>query len=300
MGMDGNWFSLTVYPFLSPASTTFVKKVYKMNVIDRFLHYVSFHTTSDGQSETVPSSSRQLVLGQALVEELKSIGLDDAVLDGYGRVYAHLPATQGREAEPVCGLIAHMDTSPDASGEHIKPRMVDYTGGDIVLNPEKGIVMGAADFPVLGRYVGQTLIVTDGTTLLGADDKAGVAEIVSAVAWLAEHPEVPHGTVAVAFTPDEEIGCGADHFDFDRFHADYAYTVDGGALGGVEYENFNAANAGVKIHGRNIHPGSAKNIMKNAVLLAAEFISLLPAAETPAHTEGYEGFYHVNYCQAVE
>ena len=271
-----------------------------MNVIDRFLNYVAFPTTSDEASETDPSSARQLALAEALAAELKELGLADAGVDGFGRVYAHLPATPGREEEPTIGLIAHMDTSPDASGEHIRHRQVEYIGGDIVLNEEKGIVMRQADFPILERYVGQTLIVTDGTTLLGADDKAGVAEIVSAVAYLIAHPEIPHGPIAVAFTPDEEIGRGADHFDFARFHADVAYTVDGGTLGEVEYENFNAANAGVKIHGRNIHPGSAKNIMKNAVLMAAHFISLLPAAETPAHTEGYEGFYHVNYCKAVE
>ena len=271
-----------------------------MTVIDRFLRYVSYHTTSDESSESAPSTPRQLELARQLVKELGEIGVTDAVLDEFGRVYGHLPATPGQESLPVYGLIAHMDTSPDASGADIKPRKVSYTGGDIVLNEEKNIVMRAEDFPCLEHYKGKTLIVTDGTTLLGADDKAGVSEIMSAVAYLNAHPEVPHGTIAIAFTPDEEIGCGADHFDYDRFHADYAYTVDGGALGEVEYENFNAANAGVKIHGRNIHPGSAKNIMKNAVLLAAEFIGLLPAAETPAHTEGYEGFYHVNYCQAVE
>ena len=271
-----------------------------MTVIDRFLRYVSYHTTSDESSETTPSTSRQLELARQLVKELKELGVADAVLDTYGRVYGHLPATAGKESLPVYGLIAHMDTSPDASGADIKPRRVSYTGGDIVLNEEKRIVMRAEDFPCLERYQGKTLIVTDGTTLLGADDKAGVSEIMSAVAFLSGHPEVPHGTIAIAFTPDEEIGCGADHFDYDRFRADYAYTVDGGALGEVEYENFNAANAGIKIHGRNIHPGSAKNIMKNAVLLAAKFIGLLPAAETPAHTEGYEGFFHVNYCQAVE
>lgn len=271
-----------------------------MNVIDRFLRYVSFQTTSDESSESVPSTACQLELARALAEELREMGIEDAQVDDFGRVYGHLPATAGREAAPTCGLIAHMDTSPDASGANIRPRMVEYTGGDIVLNEEKGIVMRREDFPCLEHYVNHTLIVTDGTTLLGADDKAGVSEIMSTIGHLLAHPEIPHGAIAVAFTPDEEIGCGADHFDYDRFHADYAYTVDGGALGEVEYENFNAANAGVKIHGRNIHPGSAKNIMKNAVLLAAEFISLLPPAETPAHTEGYEGFYHVNFCKAVE
>ncbi len=271
-----------------------------MIVIERFLRYVSFPTTSDENSETVPSNEKELNLAHQLVQELTEIGVTDACLDEFGRVYGHLPATPGRENLPVYGLISHMDTSPDASGENIKPRMVEYTGGDIILNKTQQIVMRQADFPCLERYIGQTLIVTDGTTLLGADDKAGVAEIMTALAYLHDHPEVPHGTIAVAFTPDEEIGCGADHFDYDRFQADFAYTVDGGALGEVEYENFNAANAGIKIQGRNIHPGSAKNIMKNAILLATEFIGMLPPAETPAHTEGYEGFYHVNYCNAVE
>ena len=271
-----------------------------MTVIERFLRYVSFPTTSDENSETVPSNEKELNLARQLVQELTEIGVADACLDEFGRVYGHLAATPGRESLPVYGLISHMDTSPDASGENIKPHMVEYTGGDIILNETQQIVMRQADFPCLERYIGQTLIVTDGTTLLGADDKAGVAEIMTALAYLHGHPEVPHGTIAVAFTPDEEIGCGADHFDYNRFHADFAYTVDGGALGEVEYENFNAANAGIKIQGRNIHPGSAKNIMKNAILLATEFIGMLPPAETPAHTEGYEGFYHVNYCNAVE
>ena len=271
-----------------------------MNVIDRFLHYVSFSTASDERSEAVPSTKNQLVLAHALCEELKELGIGDAVVDEFGRVYGHLSATPGHENDKTYGLIAHMDTSPDASGENVKPRQIAYAGGDIVLNEAEHIVMRAADFPILARYTGKSLIVTDGTTLLGADDKAGVAEIMTAVEHLIAHPELPHGPISIAFTPDEEIGSGADHFDHPCFHADYAFTVDGGTLGEVEYENFNAANAGVKIHGRNIHPGSAKNIMKNAVLLAAEFISLLPPAETPAHTEGYEGFYHVNYCQAVE
>lgn len=264
-----------------------------MNVIDRFLHYVSFSTASDERSEAVPSTKNQLVLAHALCEELKELGIGDAVVDEFGRVYGHLSATPGHENDKTYGLIAHMDTSPDASGENVKPRQIAYAGGDIVLNEAEHIVMRAADFPILARYTGKSLIVTDGTTLLGADDKAGVAEIMTAVEHLIAHPELPHGPISIAFTPDEEIGSGADHFDHPRFHADYAFTVDGGTLGEVEYENFNAANAGVKIHGRNIHPGSAKNIMKNAVLLAAEFISLLPPAEAPAHTEGYEGFYHV-------
>ena len=287
-------------PVSIPRVNYFCKEGFKMNVIDRFLRYVAYPTTSDEHTETVPSTPGQKVFAQALVQELTELGLKDVLLDEYGRVYGHLPATPGREREKVFGLIAHMDTSPDASGQQICPRMVEYTGGDIVLNEEKHIVMREKDFPALKNYVNQTLIVTDGTTLLGADDKAGVSEVVSAMEYLIAHPEIPHGPLAVAFTPDEEIGCGADHFDFARFGADYAYTVDGGALGEVEYENFNAANAGIKVHGRNIHPGSAKNIMKNAVLMATQLISLLPPAETPAHTEGYEGFFHVNYFQGVE
>ena len=271
-----------------------------MNVIDRFQSYVNYYTTSDEASQTVPSAERELVLARRLVEELKEMGIADACLDKFGRVYGHLPATAGMENRPTIGLIAHMDTSPDAPGDKIHPRKVVYTGEDLVLNGELGVVMGEADFPCLGRYVNQELIVTDGMTLLGADDKAGVAEIMSTLEYLIAHPEIPHGVLAVAFTPDEEIGCGADHFDYARFAADYAYTVDGGALGEVEYENFNAANAGIKFHGRNIHPGSAKNIMKNAALMAAEFISMLPAAEAPAHTEGYEGFYHVNFVKGDE
>lgn len=256
-----------------------------MNVTERFLKYVSFHTTSDESSDTVPSSMRQLELGKHLANELRELGLGDAILDEYGRVYAHLPSNvEGAEA---LGFIAHMDTSPDASGENIKPRIIKYEGGDA------GHIK-AQDFPSLSRHVGEELIITDGTTLLGADDKAGIAEIVTAVEYLVQHPEVPHRAMAICFTPDEEIGCGADHFDFDRFGAKSAYTVDGGELGELEYENFNAASAIVTVNGVNIHPGEAKNKMKNAVLMAVDFVSHMPGAETPAHTEGYEGFYHVS------
>lgn len=271
-----------------------------MNVIDRFLTYVKYHTTSDENSETVPSAARELELARHLMEELKELGIEDACVDEYGRVYGHLPATAGMEDRPTIGLIAHMDTAPDAPGDQVQPRRVLYPGGDLVLNEALGVVMRPEVFPCLKNYVNQELIVTDGTTLLGADDKAGVAEIMSTIEYLIAHPEIPHGVLAIAFTPDEEIGSGGDHFDYERFAADCAYTVDGGALGEVEYENFNAANAGIKVHGRNVHPGSAKNIMKNAVLMAAEFISLLPGAETPAHTEGYEGFYHVNFIKGDE
>ena len=265
-----------------------------MDAIDRFLRYVTYDTQSDEHSDTSPSTEKQKVLGQALADELGQLGLHKAHMDEHGYVYAWLPATPGSEGIPCVGLIAHMDTSPDAPGAGVNPRIVRYEGGDIVLNEEKGIVMRAAEFESLAKYQGQELIVTDGTTLLGADDKAGVAEIMTAVAYLAEHPEVPHGRIAVCFTPDEEVGQGADRFDVEGFGAAVAYTVDGGELGEIEYENFNAANAGVFVRGVNIHPGSAKNKMKNALLIALEYAGLLPPAETPAHTEGYEGFYHLH------
>ena len=262
-----------------------------MDVKERFLKYVGFYTTSDEESETVPSTARQRVLGEALAGELAALGLRDVELDGYGYVYGVLPASPGCEELPGLGFIAHMDTAPGVSGENVKPRCLHYEGGDIELG--HGEYLRVKDFPNLAKYVGQELIVTDGTTLLGADDKAGVAEIVSACAYLLAHPEVRHRRLAVCFTPDEEIGRGPDHFDFAKFPAKQAYTVDGGEIGELEYENFNAAAAKVRIHGVNIHPGEAKNKMKNAALLAAEFVNLLPAAEAPAHTEGYEGFYHV-------
>ena len=262
-----------------------------MDVKERFLKYVTYHTTSDEDSETVPSTARQRVLGQALAEELAALGLRNAGLDEFGYVYGVLPASPGCENLPALGFIAHMDTAPGVSGENVKPRCLRYQGGDIELG--NGEALRVKDFPNLAKYVGQELIVTDGSTLLGADDKAGVAEIVSACACLLAHPEEKHRQIAVCFTPDEEIGRGPDHFDFAKFPAKQAYTVDGGEIGELEYENFNAAAAKVRIHGVNIHPGEAKNKMRNAALLAAEFVSLLPAAEAPAHTEGYEGFYHV-------
>ena len=262
-----------------------------MNVLDRFLKYVSFPTASCEDSESVPSTERQTVLAHFIADELSSMGLSDVGVDGCGYVYAVLPATPGMEnAEPI-GFVSHMDTSPDAPGENIKAKKILYRGGDIDLGER---VMRISDFPVLSKYEGRELIVTDGSTLLGADDKAGVAEIVGMCEYFVTHPEAAHRTVYICFTPDEEIGRGADHFDYNRFGAKVAYTVDGGELGEIEYENFNAAAAVVKVHGVNIHPGSAKNKMKNAALLAAEFINRLPAAETPAHTEGYEGFYHVS------
>lgn len=264
-----------------------------MTATERFLKYITFDTESDESSQTVPSTEKQKVLGAYLARELEEMGLEGAHMDQYGYVYGWLPASKGREDDPVVALIAHMDTAPRVSGKNVKARVVAYAGGDIVLNQEKGIVMKAAEFPDLAEQVGKHLIVTDGTTLLGADDKAGVAEIFAAVDHLIQHPELPHGRVAVCITPDEEVGQGADYVDLEKLGAAYGYTVDGGPLGSLEYENFNAAGANVTIHGVNIHPGDAKNKMKNACLIAAELIAMVPPAEAPAHTEGYEGFYHL-------
>lgn len=267
-----------------------------MNITERFLRYVSFETTSDENSETVPSSAKEKILGEALAEELRSFGMN-GIMDEKGYVYGFLPASAGCEHLPALGLIAHMDTSPDVSGADIKPRTVLYQGGDLDLGHA---VIDLKNYPYLAKYAGKELIVTDGSTLLGADDKAGVAEIFTACETLASDPTIPHRAVAVCITPDEEIGRGADHFDFSRFPAKVAYTVDGGELGEIEYENFNAASARITVHGVNIHPGSGKDKMKNAALLAAEFINRMPPAEIPAHTEGYEGFYHVTGIQGDE
>ena len=261
-----------------------------MTVLERFLGYVKYDTQSDENSTTFPSTAKQLVLGQALAEELAAIGLTDTGMDENGYVYGFLPASPGREDEPALGFVAHMDTSPDVSGADVKPSVIEYAGGDIRL---PYATLTVAQFPMLEKYVGQHLVTTDGSTLLGADDKAGVAEIFTACEYLVAHPEVSHRAVAVCITPDEEIGQGADRFPYARFAAKEAYTVDGGELGEIEYENFNGASAALTVTGVNIHPGSAKDKMKNAVLLANEFIGMLPPAETPAHTEGYEGFYHV-------
>lgn len=261
-----------------------------MTIEERFLKYVSFETTSDENSSSCPSSAKELELGKYLAAELAEIGLADARMDENGYVYAVLPASEGCEDRDVIGLIAHMDTSPDAPGANIKTKTFLYEGGDIVLNDN--VLISAEEYG-LDIFKGQTLITTDGTTLLGADDKAGIAEIVSAAEYLLQHPELKHGKVLIAFTPDEEIGRGTDRFDLEGFPAKYAYTLDGGIITEIEYECFNAASCSVRINGMNIHPGAAKNKMKNSVLIANEFISMLPPAETPAHTEGYEGFYHV-------
>jgi len=261
-------------------------------VVERFVRYAQIDTKSDPESETCPSSGKQLNLARILVEELKEIGLTEVSMDKNGYVMATLPANVQGDIDTI-GFIAHMDTSPDMSGENVRPTFVDYQGGPIVLNKEKNIVMSPADFPDLMDYVGETLITTDGTTLLGADNKAGIAEIITAMEYLSGHPEVEHGTVTVAFTPDEEIGRGADLFDVDKFNAAFAYTVDGGPLGELEYENFNAATAKIRVQGRNVHPGSAKNKMVNSMLIAMELNALLSAGERPEYTEHYQGFTHL-------
>ena len=258
-------------------------------VSERFLQYVSFDTMSDENSPTCPSSAKQKLLGAAIVEEMKAMGIADAFMDENGYVYGTVP---GDKSLPTIGLIAHMDTSPDASGADIKTRVVEYTGGDVCLNEQKGIFLTRKDYPNLKNHVGKHLIVTDGTTLLGADDKAGIAEIMTAAENLLALGG-KHATLKIGFTPDEEIGRGADRFDVKGFGADYAYTVDGGPIGELEYENFNAASARVVVHGRNIHPGSAKNKMINSQYIAMEFQSLLPQAQKPEYTEGYEGFFHL-------
>ena len=259
------------------------------NVCERFLRYVSFDTQSDELSETCPSTAKQKLLGAALVEEMKAMGIADAKMDGDGYVYGTIP---GDPQLPTIGLIAHMDTSPDASGADIKTKIVEYTGKDICLNEEKGIFLREKDYPNLKNHVGKHLIVTDGTTLLGADDKAGIAEIMTAAELLLKKGG-RHATLKIGFTPDEEIGRGADKFDVAGFAADYAYTADGGPVGEIEYENFNAASAKLTFQGLNIHPGAAKDKMVNSQLIAMEFNALLPAQQRPEHTEGYEGFFHL-------
>lgn len=261
-----------------------------MTVYERFLKYVSYPTTSDENNENCPSTEGQRVLANAICQELSDLGLADARVDKNGYVYATIPANC--EGMDSIGFIAHMDTASDAPGENIKARMIEYKGGDILLNEEEGIYLTLADYPYVGDLAGQRLIVTDGTTLLGADDKAGVAEIVTAVEKIM-NSDIKHGKICIGFTPDEEIGRGADLFDVEGFGADYAYTLDGGGLGEIEYENFNAASAVVKVHGRAIHPGSAKGKMINAARVSAEFDSMLTPDQIPEMTEGYEGFHHL-------
>ena len=263
-----------------------------MTLTERFLKYVSFCTTSDEQTNMTPSTPGQMEFAKYLAAELKAIGMQEVTLDKNGYVMATLPANT--EGKPTIGFIAHMDTAPDASGKHVKARIVEnYDGQDILLNAEKNIVFEVAKYPEILDYKGQDIIVTDGTTLLGADDKAGLAEIVTACEYLIQHPEIQHGKIRVGFTPDEEIGQGADHFDVKKFGCDFAYTMDGGAVGELEYENFNAAGCKVKVHGVNVHPGYGYHKMINSMRIANHFAMMLPRWETPEHTQGYEGFYHL-------
>ncbi len=264
------------------------------NIVERFIRYAKIHTTSDPKSESFPSSERQLHFARQLEKELCEIGLSNAKTDDYGYVTATLPSNIYKKW-PVVGFVAHMDTSPDFSGENVSPRLVEnYQGADIQLSDDGQLKLSPKKFPELLKYVGQDLLVTDGKTLLGADDKAGIAEIISAMEFLIAHPEIKHGEVRICFTPDEEIGKGADHFDVKNFGADFAYTLDGGELGELEYENFNAAEAVITVRGRSVHPGYAKDIMINAVLVANQIIHSLPSAQRPEHTEKHEGFYHVS------
>lgn len=264
-----------------------------MNVTDRFLGYVKFDTQSDELTNLTPSTPGQMIFAQALEKELQNLGLKEITLDDNGYLMATLPGNTDKKV-PTVGFIAHLDTSPDMSGRHVNPRIVEnYDGGDITLDPDGGVVLSPESFPELKDYVGQSLIVTDGKTLLGADDKAGVAEIITAVEYLMQHPEIKHGDIRIGFNPDEEIGLGAQKFDVKLFNADFAYTMDGGAIGELEYENFNAASAKVVFKGRNVHPGYAKHKMINSIRIANQFSIMLPRWETPEHTEDYEGFYHL-------
>ncbi len=265
-----------------------------MNVTDRFLRYVKYDTQSDELTNLTPSTHGQFAFAQILEKELRELGLEEIFLDENGYLMATLPANTDKKGVPTVGFIAHLDTSPDMSGRNVNPRIVKaYEGGDITLNEADNIILSPSQFPELLNYLGQDLIVTDGTTLLGADDKAGIAEIISAVVYLQKHPEIKHGKIRVAFNPDEEIGQGAHKFDVERFGAEWAYTMDGGEIGELEYENFNAAVAKVTFKGRNVHPGYAKHKMLNSIRMANQFILMLPRWETPEHTEGYEGFYHL-------
>lgn len=270
---------------------------YNKELVERFLKYVSFDTQSSEEAEDrCPSTEKQFALAEYLRDELTSLGLEDVYMDSHAYVYATLPSNMEEESVPTIGFIAHMDTSPDCSGANVKPRIIeDYDGTDIVLNPE--VTTTVRQFPELKDHVGEDLIVTDGNTLLGADDKAGIAEIVTAITYLQQHPEIKHGKIRVGFNPDEEIGAGAHLFDVERFGCQWAYTMDGGEVGELEYENFNAAGAKITIHGRNVHPGYAKDKMVNAVLIASEFAQEMPQNEVPQKTTGYEGFYHLMQIQ---
>jgi len=263
------------------------------NVLDRFLRYVRIYTTSDPESETFPSTKRQLDFADLLANELLQIGLSEVFRDEFGYVIATLPSNLDHPV-PVIGFVAHMDSSPDFSGENVNPQLVkNYQGQDLELNPDQNVNLSPVDFPELLKYVGEDLITTDGKTLLGADDKAGIAEIVTAMDYLIRHPEIKHGKIRICFTPDEEVGQGTKHFDVEKFGAVFAYTLDGGEIGELEYENFNAAGAKILVKGRSVHPGSAKNTMINSMLVATQIIQALPPDQRPEHTESYEGFFHL-------
>lgn len=265
----------------------------KTELIERFTSYVKIDTQSNGNSESTPSTEGQLTLANMLVEELKSIGMEDVTIDENGYVMATLPANTAKEVSTI-GFLAHLDTATDFTGKNVHPQVIEnFDGNPIILNKEQNIILSPADFPELPQYKGHTLITTDGTTLLGADNKAGIAEIMTAMAYLIKHPEIKHGKIRVAFTPDEEIGRGPHKFDVEAFHAEFAYTVDGGPLGELEYESFNAASAKLTFKGQNVHPGTAKGKMVNSAKIAMEFNSKLPSEEAPEHTEGYEGFFHL-------
>jgi tripeptide aminopeptidase len=267
----------------------------KEKVLEKFLRYIAIDTASDPESESQPSTSKQLDLSRLLVKELREMGIKDVELDQWGYVMATIPSNlpKGKDV-PVIGFIAHVDSAPDASGANINPQIIkNYDGSDIIINKEKGFVMKVEEFPELLKYKGKTIVTTDGTTLLAADDKAGVAEIMTAAEYIMSHPELLHGTIKIGFTPDEEIGRGVDKFEVERFGADFAYTLDGGEIGELEYENFNAASAKIFIQGRNIHPGYAKDKMVNAIILGSELNSLLPVDQRPEYTTGYEGFFHI-------
>ncbi len=270
-------------------------------LVERFLKYVSFDTQSSEENETqCPSTEKQFELARYLKQELESLGLEEVEMDEHAYVYATLPANTDKDGVPTIGFIAHMDTSPDCSGKDVRPRIIEqYDGTDIVLNKAKGIVTTVKQFPELKQHIGEDLIVTDGNTLLGADDKAGIAEIVTAMTYLQTHPEIKHGKIRVAFNPDEEIGAGAHLFDVNKFGCEFAYTMDGGEVGELEYENFNAAGAKITIKGRNVHPGYAKDKMINAAIVASEFAMMMPENERPEKTEGYEGFFHLTGMQAT-
>lgn len=267
---------------------------WRLKLQNRFITYAKIYSTSDAESDTTPSTERQWDIANYIFEELKTLGLSEVSIDEHGYIYAYVPSNLENDEEPVIGFISHYDTSPDFTGENVNPQIWEnYDGKDLLLNKQTGFTLSPSKFETLNDYIGQTLITTDGTTLLGADDKAGVAEIVTAAEFLLAHPEIKHGKIAIGFTPDEEIGRGAHKFDVEKFGAEWAYTMDGSEVGELEYENFNAAGAVVKIHGLSVHPGYAYGKMVNAALLAAEFAQMLPANETPATTKGFEGFYHL-------